>query len=135
MTKPITSRVHGVLDYPVGLLLIASPWIFGFHDVGGAAVTLPILIGAIALLQSTITDYEQSVVDMIPLRMHLVNDIIAGTVLAASPWLFGFADEGTSAWLPHLVFGLLLLGSGLLTRGERETDKAPIGNPSAPGGR
>src|SRR3954454_19076059 len=48
-------------------------------------------------------------------------DVLAGIVLAASPWIFGFADEGTAAWLPHLVFGLGLLAAGLMTQRERET--------------
>jgi hypothetical protein len=135
MTKPITSRMHGMLDYPAALVLIASPWIFGFHDVGGAAVAVPIIVGVIALLQSPLTDYELGIVDMIPLRMHLAMDVVAGFVLAISPWLFGFADEGTNAWLPHLVLGLLLLGAGALTRGTRETEAYPIGNPSASGRR
>ena len=29
----IPTRAHGVLDYIVGLLLIASPWIFNFAGV------------------------------------------------------------------------------------------------------
>jgi hypothetical protein len=53
MSRPITRRMHGMLDYPAGLLLIASPWSFGFSDVGGAANTMPVLIGALVLMQST----------------------------------------------------------------------------------
>jgi predicted membrane metal-binding protein len=135
MSKPITSRMHGMLDYPAAIVLILSPWIFGFHDVGGAAVALPIIVGVLSLLQSPLTDYELGVVDMIPLRMHLMLDVVAGFVLAISPWLFGFADEGTNAWLPHLLLGLLVMGSGLMTRGDRETEAYPIGNPSHGGRR
>src|SRR3954471_8957118 len=121
MRRPITSRMHGMLDYPMGVLLIASPWIFGFSDVGGAATAVPIVIGVVVLAQSLITDYEYSVIDALPLRGHLMMDVLAGVVLAASPWIFGFADEGTNAWLPHLVFGLGLLAAGLMTQRERET--------------
>jgi hypothetical protein len=121
MTRPISSRMHGMLDYPAAILLIASPWIFRFADEGGAARTIPIAIGVLVLLQSVVTDYEYSAADLVPLPVHLMMDVLAGLVLAASPWLFGFADEGTSAWLPHVLMGLGLLGSGLMTRGERET--------------
>jgi hypothetical protein len=110
-----------MLDYPVGIVLIAAPWIFGFSDVGGAAVTVPIVVGAAILLQSLITDYELSIADVIPLRMHLMVDVIAGIVLAASPWIFGFNDEGANAWVPHLVVGLGLIASGLMTQSHRET--------------
>jgi uncharacterized membrane protein HdeD (DUF308 family) len=114
--------MHGMLDYPAGILLIASPWIFGFSDVD-AARNVAIVIGVVVLAQSLMTDYEFSVVDVLPLSAHLMMDVLAGIVLAVSPWLFGFADEGTEAWLPHLVFGLGLLAAGLMTQRERETSR------------
>ena len=108
-----------MLDYPVGIVLIAAPWIFGFSDVGGAAVAVPIVIGALILIQSLVTDYEYSVENALPLPVHLAVDVVAGVVLAASPWIFGFRDEGTNAWLPHLVVGIGLVASGLLTQHHR----------------
>jgi hypothetical protein len=119
MNRPISSRMHAMLDYPLGVVLIAAPWIFGFSDVGGAAVALPIIVGAIAILQSLITDWELSIADVLPLPAHLSMDVLAGIVLAASPWIFGFSDEGTNAWLPHLLVGLGLIGAGLLTQRDR----------------
>ena len=121
MNRPITSRMHGMLDYPAGLLLIAAPWIFGFSDVGGAAVTIPVVLGIVVLLQSLVTDYELSIASLVPLKAHLSLDVIGGVLLALSPVLFGFADEGLGAWLPHVVFGLGLVGAGLLTREHRES--------------
>jgi uncharacterized membrane protein HdeD (DUF308 family) len=112
--------MHGMLDYPAGILLIAAPWIFGFSDID-AARNVAIIIGAIVIVQSLMTDYEFSVADVLPLSAHLMMDVVAGIVLAASPWIFGFADEGTAAWLPHLVFGLGLIAAGLMTQRERET--------------
>src|SRR3954465_10420467 len=123
MPRPITSRMHGMLDYPAGILLIAAPWIFGFSDID-AARNVAIIIGAIVIVQSLMTDYELSVVDVLPLSAHLMMDVLAGIVLAASPWIFGFAAEGPSAWLPHLVFGLGLLAAGLMTQRHRETERA-----------
>ena len=121
MPKPITSRMHGMLDYPAGILLIAAPWIFGFSDEGGAAVAVPIVVGALIILQSLITDYELSVADILPLPAHLAMDVVLGVVLALSPFIFGFADEGGNAWIPHVVAGIALIGSGLMTRSHRET--------------
>lgn len=28
----IPTRIHGILDYVIGVALIAAPWIFGFSD-------------------------------------------------------------------------------------------------------
>jgi hypothetical protein len=47
------------------------------------------------------------------MRMHLLLDIASGMLLAASPWLFGFADR---VFLPHLVVGLFEIVAGLATR-------------------
>ncbi len=125
MNRPITSRMHGMLDYPAGLLLIVSPWLFGFSDEGTAA-TIPVVIGVLVLLQSLVTDYELSVANVLPLKMHLSLDVVAGVFLALSPLLFGFADQGTNAWLPHVLFGLGLVGAGFMTREHRETAR-PMG--------
>ena len=131
MNRPITSRMHGMLDYPAGLLLIVSPWLFGFSDVGNGAATIPVVIGIVVLLQSLITDYELSVANVLPLKMHLSLDVVAGVFLALSPVLFGFADAGVEGWLPHVVLGLGLVGAGFLTREHRETLRTGTAGPRA----
>lgn len=99
----IPTRVHGIIDYLFGVLLIAAPWLFGFADLEMAR-WVPIIIGALIIIYSLLTRYEMGVADVIPMNVHLWLDILGGLVLAASPWLFGFADE---IWWPHLTFGLL----------------------------
>jgi SPW repeat len=112
--------MHATLDYPLGLVLILAPWIFGFSDVGGAAVAVPIVVGALVIGQSLITDWELSLADILPLPMHLTMDVLAGAVLAVSPFVFGFSDEGTNAWLPHVIAGVGLIGAGLMTQRIRQ---------------
>lgn len=101
--KFITTRVHAVLDYVVGVILIAAPWLLGFND-GTAAQWVPVILGAITIIMSLMTAYEGGIVKTIPMSAHLTMDILSGVVLAASPWLFGFADR---IYWPHLLFGLL----------------------------
>jgi SPW repeat len=50
------------------------------------------------------------------MSVHNLIDVVAGAVLAASPWLFGFADEGSNVWLPFLVVGLAAIFLGLTTK-------------------
>ena len=109
--KLISTRVHGVLDYLVGALLIAAPFILGFAD-NGPAMWVPIVIGAMTILMALITDFELSVAKIIPMRVHLMMDVAAGLLLAASPWLFGFADY---VYLPHLLVGLMELAVVVLS--------------------
>ncbi len=108
----ISTRVHGMLDYLVGALLIAAPWLFGFAD-GGAETWVPVVLGAGAILYSLFTDYELGMVRSIPMPTHLMLDLGSGVLLAVSPWLFGFADR---VWEPHLIVGLIEIGTALMTR-------------------
>lgn len=107
----IPTKVHGVLDYLSGGLFIASPWLFGFAN-DEAAKWVPVAAGMSALGVSALTDYELGVDRKIPMQAHLSADIATGVLLAASPWLFGFAKR---TYLSHLLFGMLEIGAGLLT--------------------
>ncbi|THU32981.1 hypothetical protein FAM09_26415 [Niastella caeni] len=118
--KLISTRVHGYLDYIMGVLLIAAPWIFDFAR-NGAETWVPVILGISTILYSLLTDYELGVTRMISMRTHLMLDLVSGLLLAVSPWLFGFAEY---IWQPHLILGLLEVGAVLMTRrepGERRT--------------
>lgn len=108
----VPTRIHGLADYLTGLLLIASPYLFGFAQ-GGIAQWLPMALGVAMLGLALLTDYEVGLMRVIPMPVHLGIDLVGGVLLAASPWLFGFSDR---VYLPHLLFGLLELGAALTTR-------------------
>ena len=111
----IPTRLHAPLDYIVGVALIAAPWIFRFSDVTAAAfVSIVLGIGLIAY--SLVTDYELGVWKIAPMAVHNLFDILAGAFLAASPWIFGFADEAANVWLPFVVVGLAAVFLGLTTK-------------------
>jgi hypothetical protein len=118
--RVIPTRIHGVIDYLTGVLLIASPWLFGFAD-GGAAQWVPIILGALVILQSLVTDYELGATRLLPMPMHLVLDAVSGAVLAVSPWLLGFADQ---VWGPHVAIGLFEIVVSLLSEKEPESGAA-----------
>jgi len=108
-------RMHGMMDYIIGLALLLAPNLLGFADVPVAA-TVARVIGAIVLLQVLMTRFQYGAVKVIPVRMHLMMDYVIGLVLAVSPWLFGFADTKANAWMPHLIVGLLIIGQAAITR-------------------
>jgi hypothetical protein len=122
--KIIPTFVHGIADYIGGVALLAAPNIFGFADVGGAAVWIPRILGVIILLQSICTRYEVGLIKVLPMKMHLMNDYIASLFLAASPWLFGFADQPSNVWMPHVVVGVLVFLLTLMTQSEPGTTHA-----------
>ena len=107
----LPTSVHGVLDYIVGIALIAAPFLFGFAYVGGIAVYLPIILGIGLILYSLVTKYELGVpgIKFIPMPYHLIFDFVAAALLAASPFLFGFSSKALNVWLPHLVVGIAVV--------------------------
>jgi hypothetical protein len=119
----IPTKVHGALDYLVGIVLILAPWLLGFAD-GGAAQWVPVILGAGVILYSLVTDYELGVRGIISMPMHLGLDVAGGALLAVSPWLFGFADQ---VFWPHLIFGILEIGAGLMTRTTPERTRSVTG--------
>jgi hypothetical protein len=110
----LSTKVHGYMDYIMGALLIASPWLFDF-DRGGAETWVPVILGAGAIIYSLMTDYELGATRGISMRTHLTLDLLSGIILAASPWIFGFADYVST---PHVVLGILEIGAALVTRRE-----------------
>jgi len=109
--KIISTKVHGILDYTMGLLLIASPWLFGFAS-NGWETWVPVVLGMSAIIYSLMTNYEMGLSDNISMRSHLTIDIVSGILLTASPWIFGFADL---VYLPHLILGIAEIGAASLT--------------------
>ena len=108
---PIPTRVHGMIDYAVGALVTAAPWLLGFSDQGVATI-VTVAFGVAALAYSVLTDYELGLYRILPMRVHLFIDVFWSLGLLGSPWLFGFA--GRVAW-PHVVIGLAGLAVTALT--------------------
>jgi len=109
-----------VLDYIVGVLLIAAPWLLGFAR-DGAETWVPVIIGAGTIVYSLMTRYELGLVKVIPMRTHLTLDLIGGIFLAISPWLLGYADY---VWAPHFIVGLIEIGASLTTQTHPEAQPA-----------
>jgi hypothetical protein len=107
----LPTRVHGFLDWALGLALVALPLAMGFG--AGPQTWLPVFLGSGVILSSLFTEYELGVVPAISVPAHLVTDVIGGLFLAASPWIFGFAWD---IWAPHVVMGLAAVGAAMCTQ-------------------
>ncbi|CAN5789657.1 SPW repeat protein [soil metagenome] len=114
--KFLPTKIHGILDYLVGIALIAAPTIFGFRDVGGPAVLIPTVIGIVLIAYSIFTNYEWGVIKKVPMGYHLMVDYLASGFLAISPFMFGFADQGLNVWLPHTVVGLTVIAVVMVSK-------------------
>ncbi len=136
----IPTTVHGGLDYPMAVLIIVVGFLPGFPNGSGAtdiykgqvhahtvawSMIVPIILGALTLIYSALTNYEAGMERMIPFRLHLTFDFMLGLLLAVSPWLFHFSNQ---VYLPHLIVGLLRMGFALFTSVRPFTSK--VGTPS-----
>lgn len=113
----IPTRTHGMFDYVIGAILIAAPTILKLN-LGSPESWVLIALGIVTITNSLMTDYEFGVVKFIPMPAHLVLDIVTGLVLVTSPWLFGFSQ---SAWIPHMIIGLVATIGSVTTRAQPET--------------
>jgi hypothetical protein len=111
----IPTKFHAPLDYIVGAALIASPWIFGFSDTTAPTI-LAIVLGIGLIAYSLFTNYELGVWKVAPMAVHNLIDIVAGALLAVSPWLFGFADDPANVWIWFVVVGVAAIFLGLTTK-------------------
>lgn len=100
-----------MMDYLIGILLIAAPWLLQFSD-NQTATWVAVIIGAGTIVYSLLTAYELGVSPVISMPTHLWMDGLAGVVLIVSPWLFGFAAD---VWEPHVVVGVIEVLAALTT--------------------
>jgi len=110
--KFISTQMHGALDYVTAFLLLAMPYML-HYETGTMAGRIFIILGVSTVCYSLITKYEFGIMNIIPMQLHLVFDVVSGILLAASPWLFGFHDV---AYLPHLIIGLFEVVVAITTK-------------------
>lgn len=111
---PIPLAVHAALEPLIAALFIAAPFLFGFSDEG-APTAVSIVIGVAVLLVGMSTRWRISLVKVVPVRVHLIIDLVVAALLIASPFLFGFSDE-TAPTAFFLAMGVLELLAALGTR-------------------
>lgn len=114
LEKPISTRVHGILDYAtVGTLLVLPRLLKASPKAANVlAVAATGLLG-----YSLATRYEYSVWKRIPMPAHLALDGISGAAMLAAPFTF-LKGETTGAMAGMLGIGLFEVGAALLTQPE-----------------
>jgi hypothetical protein len=126
--KFISTKVHTIIGLFVGVVLVFASSIFGFTD-NAVAATIPVIVGVFIIINELITTSPYSLVKLVPMKVHIILDVMTGVFLAVSPWLFGFMDSDQSnQWIPHLVVGMLVAGYALLTSTIDDRAKSVIEN-------
>lgn len=124
--RVIPTFVHGILDYLVGIVLLIAPNLFGFAHLDGPPVTVPRVLGIAILVMALLTRYELGLVKMIPMSTHLLADFFVGVFLAISPWLYGFRENTSNVWMPHLLVGLGIIAVSLMSQQVPRMAERPV---------
>lgn len=90
MKKPITPRLHGVLDYLTSATVAAAPMLLKFP--APASRLAYGLAGSYTSL-SAVTDYPLSAKRVVPFKGHGIAEVALGALIPALPWVLGFADD------------------------------------------
>jgi hypothetical protein len=104
--KAISPTLHGVLDYGTCAFLAIAPSLFDLH---GAYATVCYLLAAGYLVISLLTNMPLGAVRAIPFPIHGKLELVSGLVFIASPWLFGFANDSSTARNLFVAMGVVFL--------------------------
>jgi hypothetical protein len=115
---PIPAFLHGLLEYVLGALFIAAPFLFGFTLDAAKAVS--IVVGVLLLAFTAASALPTGLIKSIPVRVHLVLDCLIAALMIAAPFLFAFDKDG-SATPVFIVVGVLYLLLTIATRFVRDT--------------
>ena len=92
--KPfVSTSTYGFLNWVMALVLMSSPWLFGFSHVGGASFFLPVIFGWLQLIMAIFSKHKFGIMNVFPVPMHCFIDVVGGSFLMASPWVYGFAHH------------------------------------------
>ena len=108
--------IHGLLEYGLGVLLIASDSLVSFDEEGARVAS--ILIGVAVLSITALSDIPTALLRRIPLSSHILLDYVFGIVLIVSPFLLGFRDDLESLVF-FVVMGVAYLSLAVATRFDR----------------
>ena len=113
----IPTRVHGAVDHVVGPALVLAPTLLRLGRTSPEGLTAR-AVGGVESLYSNITDYELSMKNVVPMKVHLALDAGGGATLALVPVLSGARRRGKKHWLPHVAIGAFEIGMAAFTKTE-----------------
>jgi hypothetical protein len=114
---PIPAFIHSLIEYIAGAALIAAPLLLDYKS--GAATAASIILGVLVLFLVATTTSTMSLINQVPLSMHIVFDYVIAALLIASPFLFSFSDESTPTAI-FIAAGVVWLLLSIGTRYRKE---------------
>ena len=103
MRRPITPRVHGMLDYATSAAVAAAPFAFRF-PAPARALFSSLAAGYTGL--SSVTNYPLSARRLVPFKAHGATELAVAAALPFMPRALGFQRHRTAR---NLCYGLTAL--------------------------
>jgi hypothetical protein len=127
---PIPAFVHGLWEYLGGVGLVVAPLLIGYDH--GAATAVSIVLGVLVIVVAATTVSSTSLVNEVPLAVHVLLDYALAAILIGAPFLFGFSGEGapTAVFLGGGISHLLLSIGTRFRREEKPRERARPASPS-----
>jgi len=100
-------KLHNYVDYILGLLLVAAPFIFQMK-IESIESKIIVTTGLAVIFVNVITSHKLGLAKIISKKMHHKIDLFLGWFLVVSPLLFGFFG---SIVFPHFLLGFILLSN------------------------
>jgi len=123
---PIPRFVHGLIEYVVGVFLVAAPFLLGFDDLN-MPLGVAIATGVVILVLAAITEGPTGLVHQLPVSAHVTFDFLLAIFLIAAPFILGFGDEAA----PRNLFIALGVAHLLISIGTRYRESVPDGDAPA----
>lgn len=100
--------IHGVIEYVAAAAFIVAPFLLGFDS--DAATYLSVGVGVVVLVVAATTKGPTSLVNQMPVSIHVLLDYVLAVALIIAPFVFGYSDEtAPTAWFIALGVVHLLL--------------------------
>ena len=106
MRKPVSPRLHGVIDYLTVPLLLAAGPLFRF---GGRPAEITSTLAGVVLVYSLFTAYPLGLVKMIPFPLHRVIDIVLGAAMLTSPFILKYDAPARNFFVAMGVLALIVV--------------------------
>lgn len=118
----IDEKIHGIIDYAAALALIIAPFLV-LPSTDGLAVWLSVVAGAGLIVYSLFTSYSLGLRGLVPFRVHLAIDLVAGAAFVAAPFVLGFTGV---ARIYYPVMGVAVILVVLATNPRLQPVPAPV---------
>jgi len=99
--KFIPSEVHGYLDYLLALFCIGYSIFSGLYLDNEIAFYVSIACSCFFVFQASMTKFKPSLFKLVPMNIHLFNDVAAAIIFLVTPLVLGL--QGI-----HLAYFLLV---------------------------